>query len=222
MDLARKLNELIGARDQTEVAKAASISQAAMSAYISGKTKPSADAAVRLAKTLNIDLLWLLDDSLEWGDRIPKISPAELREVPADLLVWEMKQRYVDAALGYLDALNRLQTIDWAKAKSSLDSASPNEVPREAATAAAAYNDVYVRWSTVGQFAMVADLSSYPIERTLPAGTSWENLLYDKLLSTEMSIRKKLPDLARFLELLGRKMLARQNKTTSPPRSKKT
>jgi plasmid maintenance system antidote protein VapI len=49
MEFADKLNRLIGTEDQAKVAHLAKIAPTTFSAYCTGKTKPSADAAVRLA-----------------------------------------------------------------------------------------------------------------------------------------------------------------------------
>ena len=66
MTFAEKLKLLLMHRTAREVAAQARIGPSAITNYLRRGSVPSANVALRLAKALDVDLMWLLDDSASW------------------------------------------------------------------------------------------------------------------------------------------------------------
>jgi len=204
MKFSEKLTRLLGDRDQAAVAEDAEITPAAMSSYVNGKGMPSVAAAIRLAEVLDCDLLWLVDDRREFDDDHPR----SLTGIHSDRLIWELRQRYVAAAILYLEALRGLEDVDWGKAKAALEAAPAGKLPREAFHAANAHNHLFILWDDVMKFAMRADVSGYPVKQKLPPGVTLADLEVDALAAAEAATRKKLRLYVSFIELFGQKLAA--------------
>jgi transcriptional regulator with XRE-family HTH domain len=201
-----KLQRLIEGRDQASVARDAGINPPTLNNYLNEKrsTRPSADAAVALAKYFNCDLSWLLDDSRDWGDRS---RPHSLSGVPDDLLQYEIRQRYIQRAIAAKDATDKLKSIDWKKAFHSLKSLKPNDaIPASCGFALAAVNTSYVLILRAQELAMVEDMSDFPVHVPIPDGVRIGELEFPKLKEAAEAARKQIPGLHEFLKLMNKKL----------------
>lgn len=67
MTFAEKLKRLTEDRIKSVICRRAGLPPTAINDYISkSSTKPSAIYAMRLARALDVDLEWLIDDAQEW------------------------------------------------------------------------------------------------------------------------------------------------------------
>jgi len=77
MTFAEKLTLLLRKRTARDVASQASVSPTSITNYLRRASIPRADAAFRLARVLDVDLTWLLDDAANWP------APSAFRHRPA-------------------------------------------------------------------------------------------------------------------------------------------
>jgi len=198
--LPLKLAFMIAGRDQGEVAEQAKISAAAFSAYMTGKSKPTADAAVRLAKALACDLEWLLDDARAINE---PFTPRQLSVLPDEYILLEVRNRYFAAAIQVRESLLSLDRINWVAARDALEREGIRVSSDDVVRAASAVQNLQVRWMEVGKFALRRQEPGLP-DPALPSGVATADLSIESLEALEHKQREKLDGFVSFLGLLGR------------------
>jgi transcriptional regulator with XRE-family HTH domain len=66
MKFREKFQRLMEDRNQAAVARRAGITRMAVAGYLAGAYAPRTKTAVRLARALNVEISWLIDDSATW------------------------------------------------------------------------------------------------------------------------------------------------------------
>ena len=66
MTVNEKLNRLASMMSPTKLAKASGLKMTTVFNYISGKSVPSAQNVLPIARALGVDVHWLLDDRAGW------------------------------------------------------------------------------------------------------------------------------------------------------------
>ncbi len=201
MDFREKLMRLIGDEDQASVARQIGIRPNTLNNYLKRNTRPSADAAVHLAQHFRCDLVWLLNDAWDWEDRDRALS---LNRVPSDLLIAEVRDRYIAAAIKFRRALEELQKVDWERARDALVAAPPGVMPRGAGCASHALNHVFFGWDDVLRFGTRADFRAEDLRQTLPDGVSADDLKIPALAEMEEAIFRNTPALREYMVLIGK------------------
>jgi transcriptional regulator with XRE-family HTH domain len=69
MTIHEKLGRLLETANASAVSRKAGIHPGTLSSILNGKNRPMAGTALNLARALEVDLYWLLDDKLGWPPR---------------------------------------------------------------------------------------------------------------------------------------------------------
>ena len=69
MTIHEKLGRLLETANISAVGRKAGINPNTLAQILNGKNRPMAGTALNLARALEVDLYWLLDDKMDWPPR---------------------------------------------------------------------------------------------------------------------------------------------------------
>lgn len=111
-----KLTRLTEGKNKAEIARRAGLKATTISDYVAKGYTPRADIALKMAKALNVDAAWLIDDERnEWPP--PTASAPTVANLSDDELMAEVARRYRSKALeaaAELDAAEKIDVADLA------------------------------------------------------------------------------------------------------------
>lgn len=195
-----KLDRLIGEQSRASVGRDAGVAASVLTTYINRGSEPSAANALKLARSLKVDLAWLVDDDADW----PAPPPAQefVALVKSDVLMAEVARRYRREALAYLERLERLRDVGVPELRRQLEAWENGEVERlppmvlEAVVLLVELGQIVTRWS-VDEYAAGRHTD-------LPGGDrASEELQMDALLKSREAVFEDNEFMAKLFGLLS-------------------
>lgn len=107
--LAEKLRRLTSGQSRARLAREAGLKPTAVTNYITRGSMPLADAALKLARAMNVPLDWLLDDDQDW----PPPPAQSLAAATTLQLTEELGRRLLGVGSIMLARLDRAAATDW-------------------------------------------------------------------------------------------------------------
>ena len=123
MTVGEKLKRLTEGKNRAEIARRADVPAQSLTNYVVRETEPSASAALKLARALEVDLAWLVDDSADWPP--PKLTEAKsIRSFTDRELMAELAHRQRLNELDLLQSVDAARRLNWRAALAELKAAS--------------------------------------------------------------------------------------------------
>ena len=125
-EFAIKLNALMGDRTKADCARAAKISPQQFQNYLDG-SGPRPHTALLLARFLNVDPVWFMDEDQSWREDYPRynyrpgcyLTDRQLRE--------EVALRFQLRAHWFADLMDQLDAVDWDQVWSVVEVLQPGD-----------------------------------------------------------------------------------------------
>jgi DNA-binding XRE family transcriptional regulator len=117
--LRRRVKELD--LNKSKAARAVGLPESTISNYlVKEESLPRIDIALKIAKAIDVPLIWLADDSRDWP---PPTSNAEssLVNISDRDLMLELAKRFRLGIIDVLDGLDQVEREDWSEIKKKLD-----------------------------------------------------------------------------------------------------
>jgi transcriptional regulator with XRE-family HTH domain len=122
MKFAEKLARLTAEKNKQKVAIDAGLPPTAISNYITKNNVPRADTALALARALDVQLDWLVDDNRDW----PPPPPLSASALSTAQLAEELSRRSTGIVDAIWQKLRDARGADWVSVASGILAADPN------------------------------------------------------------------------------------------------